>query len=105
MSKLSKEVLDEGRSLLAAGDADGFDAWMRKHTPLMATDYVRSEYRNWIESELHRDVGTAARMFERVFLQYDPGRERALALGRLGCFLLLVLGVVGGIASMIKMLF
>lgn len=100
MSKLSDEVLDEGRGFIIRKDLDGFIRWIEKNRIEIDTDMVRKTYRRCFAAD---DLPRALRIFDKVFPNIDPEAQRAAGWIRFGCLLFVALGLLGGVMFLIQL--
>ncbi len=102
MSHLSKEVLDQGRTLIREGDFDNFCVWVERHVP---TTMNRHEIRSAFAGLFMVDVNRALTAFDMFFPQINIKLAMARVFFRQGCFVFVVLGLLGGVLSLLRMLF
>lgn len=106
MSVLSDEVLAIGREYAAVGDIDGLMRWVSDNA---AAFYSEGELRKTFSMPiLVGDAPRAVKLFDKLFIGYDPEAERAkrrrVVRGSFGCFALILLGVLGGVAYLVMLI-
>lgn len=100
MAKLTPEVLERGRELIRQKDLEGFMAWVNLETRgAITVKYVEDTYRTIFKAD---DVQKGLFLFEKVFPSMDPEADRLKSYLKLGCFLFMLVGSIGGIVALVK---
>jgi len=97
--KLTDEVLDEGRALIAAADLAGLMAWVRRHAPLMRAHVVRDTYRMIFQ---YGDVAKGLQLFNKVFPGYDPQAHARRLMFQVAALAVLFFGALGGVVYLFR---
>ena len=102
MAKLSEEILVKGRQLVVAEDLEGINAWVREYAPLIDRKVVSDTFQ---KTFLAHDSEKSLKMFDAAFVEYDTADELRGVAVRLIWPTLKLLGLLGGVAYLVHLLF
>lgn len=101
MATLPEEVLAKGRDLIKSKDIEGLKAWLIEHKVPINHDMVINSMSRILAID---DVNKALKLF-KVIEEIDIDVERLKKIIINTCLLLIILGILGGIAFMVKSAF
>ena len=99
MAKLSDEVLEEGRALVEAKDLAGFKLWCEKHAYTVTWSELEKTYTPLFKYD---QMDMALKLYDKFFPELDNAKHVRGGLIRLGCFVFIGLGALGGIVYLVS---